>query len=313
MIKPNINLFLNNNPSCYTKLENIAKKQVWNMKNKPYIYIDGIGFENGSKRLKVIFKGQIIFNDKIDIIDNYFELKITLQRPLNNPNEIIVDIDDVEYNIDINLKKLYGNVKYFNGQPVKNPVISVTKEDIVTIGDERGNYEIYLSENVKQIGIFEKNYSKETLEAWIYNINIEEDCNLEIQIDQMEVYGIHMWDGQVSDYIHFTPMSLNRTKKGIKDNLGNELDLLKDKNIWPKLNEESIRIFADNEPLEILSITEVPDFLGEIEKERYYRSSYILSIPKGNKGKVIKIQIQHIININNNEIVEKGEGYYIWN
>lgn len=161
MIKPNIDILLNNNPKCNTKLESTTKKQVWDMKNEPYFCINGTGFSNGEKNLKVIFRDKLLANRKIDIIDTSFKIKIILEKPLNNPEKIRVIIDDTEYDIEINLKRLYGTVKYFNGQPVKNPIISLTEEDITTIGDDKGNYEVFLSRKTKEIAIFEKNYSTE--------------------------------------------------------------------------------------------------------------------------------------------------------
>lgn len=96
-------------------------------------------------------------------------------------------------------------------------------------------------------------------------------------------------------------------------NFDNELDIIKNKNIWPKLKEQNIKVFADYKPLEILSMTEVPEFLAKIEGEKYYRPSYVLTIPKGNQDKIIKIQIQDVYFINDKKIIEKGEGYYLWN
>ncbi|MTI71229.1 MAG: hypothetical protein FH751_13345 [Firmicutes bacterium] len=308
---PNIKVYLNNNPKCSAKLENIAKKEVWDMENIPFIRVFGSGFDNGNKLIKVIVNNRILEEDEIEIDNNYFDLKIELEKPLKNPKKVEVIIDKKEYEIPIILRKLTGKVKYANGDYVKKPVISVTGEDSLVVGDKLGNFEISIHGNKDSIGVFEKNYTKKTLESWLYNINILEDKHLDITIDKMEVYGIHMWKGQNSDYIHFIPMSLTKAREAMKKDYDNELDLLKN-NPWPKLNRKNLKVFANDKEIDILSFKEVSDFLANVDDKTYTRPGYVLSIPKGYEGKLIKLVIEDKYLIDDKEIFEMGEGYYFW-
>ncbi|MBS4538492.1 hypothetical protein GOQ27_08450 [Clostridium sp. D2Q-11] len=119
-----------------------------------------------------------------------------------------------------------------------------------------------------------------------------------------------MWKGQGSDYIYFMPMSLTRVNDAMKNGITNELDLIRNKEIWPEFSDKDIKVWANEERIDILSITKVPDFLAEVDGEKLFRPSYIVSIPKGFERKTIKVQIKDTIYRNNEKIIERGEGFY---
>jgi len=312
MIKSKIEVYVNNNPVCDATIESVMKNEVWNIKNRPYISVKGIDLENGMQEVNIQNENETLYEGTTEVVDNQLELKIDLESPMASLKMLAVTVGSQKYEVPIKLNKIYGTVKYFDGSVIENPVINITGKDIAAIGDENGNFEIYTYGNKCQMGVFQKDYSKETLEAWIYNIELNEDVELNICIDKMEVYRIHMWNGEVSDYIHFTPMSLNRIQNAMKEGIKSELDMLEKKGVWPSLDKKDVTVYTNEEEVKVLSFQEVPDFLTEHNNKVYSRNSYVLSIPKGHTGKVIKIQIKDQLEIENNQITEKGEGYYFW-
>ena len=143
-------------------------------------------------------------------------------------------IDKEEYHVSVQLKKLYGRVTYFDGTPVKNPMI-LTNNNIKVIGNEEGYYEIYLAEKEEYIAIFNKDYSKEYLECWLYDVNLIEDMELNVRIDKFEIYRLHGWYGEHSVNLHFIPISLGKVLESM-NHLIDECDKIKD--VWPKISEK---------------------------------------------------------------------------
>lgn len=305
-----IDIFLNNNPECKTMLENIAKAQKWSISNKPCIIIKGYNFQNGRELMKIVFEEQLISEKEIIIKNQRFETKVELSDPLKNPKEFEIKIgNDFSQKIPVELKRLYGKVTYFGGKPVSNPIIVTT--NISAVGDKEGNFEIYLFEKVKNILIFEKNYSKSTLECYLWDVDLKKDTKLDIKIDKLEVYRLHAWEGEMSLYLHFIPMSVTRAAKISKEFAGDEYKIASAPNIWPDLEKEDVKVFIDDKEFPILTFAEHADYLFQKDGENINRQGYLLSVPKENfKGKIIKVQIQDTVRKNNKKIIEKGEGYY---
>ncbi|MGC9337221.1 MAG: hypothetical protein ACP5EQ_03900 [Candidatus Cloacimonadia bacterium] len=133
------------------------------MENEPNILINGENFSDGFHIIRIIIDGKIIAEEKINPINNIFEKKFNLKKPLKNLNPIIeIKIDDDFTQIfNVQLNKLYGNVKYFNGKPVSEPIIIA--DDILTIGDSLGYFEICLSKKKYTVLVFDKDYSKKNI------------------------------------------------------------------------------------------------------------------------------------------------------
>ena len=308
--KQYVDIFFNNNPECKAELENIAKAQKWSISNKPCIIIKGYNFQDGRQLMKIIFEDQLISKKEIIIKNQRFETKVELSAPLKNPKKFEIKIgNDFSQKIPVELKRLYGKVTYFGGKPVLNPIIVTT--NISAVGDKEGNFEIYLFGKVKNILIFEKNYSKSTLECYLWDVNLKKDTRLDIKIDKLEVYRLHAWEGEMSLYLHFIPMSVTRVAESDKEFAGDEYKLATSQDIWPDLKKEEVKVFIDDTEVPILTFAEHADYLFQKDGENITRPGYLLSVPKENfKGKIIKIQIQDTVIINNKKLIEKGEGYY---
>lgn len=312
MLDGNIKVLLNNNPACEAEIESTAKNQVWKMNNEPYILIEGAGFKDYTTELKVMHWGNELIREKVLVENGSFKIKVGLIEPLKNVERLDIKIGDSDFAVTIQTKKLYGTVTYFDGSPVKYPILSCTYSEIVAIGDEFGNFELLLTSPEKQIGVFDRTYSKDTLEAWLYNVNLDFDTKLDIRIDKAEVYGLTMWKQHVSDYIHFIPMSLSRGKEVMGRGFENELEVASCEDMWPKLSKENLEVYSDNKPIDILSFTEVKDFIGYKDDKAIYRNGYVISIPKEDKKRrIIKLVIKSNLDLNGEKIIDMGEGYFI--
>lgn len=312
MIKPSIKLKLNNNPFCETEIESTVKHQVWKYINRPYIFIEGYGFENCTTSIKVLNKGDMLYSGDISIIDGTFNLKFELGNVLDSVNYLDVIVGEHDFSILVKLNKLYGTVKYYDGTPVKNPIINCRFSDIVSVGDELGNFEILLNGVEKDIGVFDKGYSKDSLEPWLYNVDLKDDLKLDIKMDKAEVYGINVWSQYASDYIHFVPMSLTRTIEAMKKGFDSEMSLASCEEIKCYLSKDNVSVYRDDKLMEIVSFSEVKDFLGYHNGNPIYRNSYVVCIPRGSRNdRAIKIVIESCFKSGEDKIIDKGEGYYI--
>ncbi|WP_373599771.1 hypothetical protein [Paraclostridium bifermentans] len=309
-----IKLILNNNSQCETTLESTVKQVVWNMKNTPFIKIEGMDLKKKYKYIKVINENIKLFSGEVLVEDSKFSIKFDLESPLDKTDAIKVILDEEEYIFDIKLRKIYGTVRYINEKPVKNPIISCTNSNIISIGDEDGNFEILLSDKEESIGIFDHRYSKDMLETWIYNVDLDKDVKLDIHIDKCEVYGIRSFKQYCSYYMNFIPMSIDRVNYVENKGLKSEVEIAIDEDFSPKLRVEDVEVYCNNKKLEIVSFTEVKDFLGNIEGKNRYRNGYILAVPKSSiDDSLIKIKIKDNFLENEYTNVGIGEGYCFLN
>ncbi len=236
-----------------------------------------------------------------------FNLKVDLKEAFKSMTNIKVIIDREEYNIPVQLKRLYGRVTYFDGTPVKNPIV-LTNNDIKVIGNEEGYYEICLAEKEEYIAIFNEDYSKETLECWLYDVNLIEDMELDVRIDKFEIYRLHGWYGEHSVNIHFVPMFLTKVLENMKY-INNESS--KNDDIWPQVSEEDIKVYIGNIEQKIVAFKEVEDFLYYEDNGKTSRPAYLISVARETVvSDIIKVVISNKTLKDNKEIIEKGESYY---
>lgn len=302
-----LKVFINNNPKFKTTIESIVKKEVWDIDNSPHIKVNGEGFEDGQKNIKVYCDDELLIEGIVLVKKSTFNLKVDLKETFQSMTTIKVIIDREEYNIPVQLKRLYGRVTYFDGTSVKNP-IALTNNDIKVIGNEEGYYEICLAEKEEYIAIFNKDYSKETLECWLYDVNLIEDMELDVRINKFEIYRLHGWYGEHSVNIHFVPMSLTKVLENMKY-ISNESS--KNDDIWAKVSEEDIKVYIGNIEQKIVAFKEVEDFLYYEDNGKTSRPAYLISVARETMvSDIIKVVISNKTLQDNKEIIEKGESYY---
>lgn len=302
-----LKVFINNNPKFKTTIESIVKKEVWDIDNSPYIKVSGEDFEDGQKNIEVYCDDKFLIEGIVLVKKSTFNLKVDLKETFQSMTTIKVIIDREEYNIPVQLKRLYGRVTYFDGTPVKNP-IALTNNDIKVIGNEEGYYEICLAEKEEYIAIFNEDYSKETLECWLYDVNLIEDMELDVRIDKFEIYRLHGWYGEHSVNIHFVPMSLTKLLENMKY-INNESS--KNDDIWPQVSEEDIKVYIGNIEQKIVAFKEVEDFLYYEDNGKNSRPAYLISVARETMvNDIIKVVISNKTLKDNKEIIEKGESYY---
>jgi len=307
---PQVEIFLNNNPRCSAELENVAKGEKWKLVNIPSITVKGSNFDNGKMTMTVIFKDEIIAKVEINVVGHDFVETIELSSPLENPKGIEVKVGTTFHEkIPVELKRLYGAVTYFDGAPVSYPIISAGGR-MVTVGDEKGNFEMFLCGKEKSIGIFEKNYSKATLECWLYDVDLKKDTKLNVRIDKLEVYELGAWTAYTGIYIHFIPMSLTRISE-LAMKGASEINIASHQEAWPHLRKNDVKVFIDEKEISISTFNEYEDFIGEHKGKKLTRPGYILGIARKNwKKGIIKVEIKHRVKSGAKEISEKGEGYF---
>lgn len=302
-----LKVFINNNPKFKTTIESIVKEEVWDIDNSPYIKVNGEGFEDQQKNIEVYCDDKLLMEGIVLVKKSTFNLKVDLKETFKSMTNIKVIIDREEYNIPVQLKRLYGRVTYFDGTPVKNP-IALTNNDIKVIGNEEGYYEICLAEKEEYIAIFNEDYSKETLECWLYDVNLIEDMELDVRIDKFEIYRLHGWYGEHSINIHFVPMSLTKVLENMKY-INNESS--KNDDIWPQVSEEDIKVYIGNIEQKIVAFKEVEDFLYYEDNGKTSRPAYLISVARETMvSDIIKVVISNKTLKDNKEIIEKGESYY---
>lgn len=314
--RPFVKVALNNNPKVSAAWENTVLGNKADAGNTPWIRIKGAGFNNGATRVTAEFAGKIIAESAVDISSGIFETTVFLKSPLEHPQEITVKVgDDFTQQVPVNIKRLYGTVRFFDGSPVRFPLVTTlmyrrSSFFISAVGDENGNYEIFLPEKTSSIAIFDKDYSKSNLECWIYEADLKEDLRLDARLDKIEVFRLHAWPGEMKLYIHFIPMSITRVnetkRKGAKD----EISIASTPEVWPDLKKEDIRVFIGEKQTPITMFKKVPD-ITRLKDTDVPRPGYILSVNAGFQGKVVRVEIHTTAMERGKTIHERGEGFFL--
>ncbi len=305
-----VEIVLNNNPVCATRLESVVKGEVWSGTNRPSITVKGTGFDDGEHTLTIAFKGKVIGEGVVSITQGSFDKVLELVAPLENPIEIEVRVGEgFKERIPVRLRRLYGTVVDFDGTPVSRPIINASS-GMSAVGNYSGGFEIYLSGKQSSIGVFAEDYSKATLECWLYDVDLKEDTRIAVRIDKLEVYELGAWEATTGVYVHFIPMSLTRVAQLMKEGASG-MALSCNRETWPHLRKEDVKAIIDDREVPISTFNEYEDFLGEYDGRKCTRPGYIIGISREHwKPGIVKIEISHRLEKAGTPMVEKGEGYY---
>lgn len=155
-------------------------------------------------------------------------------------------------------------------------LIEIKNEAFETIyqtrSDESGNFALYVPDGSYPFLTAVRDYGDQYLEYWAQNVPAQQELELHIQIDTLEVYGLHAFivKGAANTLsIYFRPMSLEKFKAGEAD-------------IAPVLRESDITVSVNSRESSVYVVNLVREYIGEDGK---YLSAYLIqsSIPEGVK------------------------------
>ncbi len=308
-VRPDVSVLLNNNPRCEVELENVLKGEKWTGVNVPHAVVTGWGFPNGTTTLQLSCGSQLLGKKGIDIADHKFSETVELPCPLDSPEDIVVAVGpDFRREVPVPLTRIYGMARYYNGEPVCRPIVSAMGMAAAVGGDD-GYFEIVLSGRARSVGIFAPDYSKATLECWLWEVPLVEHTRLDVRIGGLEVYELGAWVSSKGSYapdilIHFIPMSLTR----INQATAGRKDVGVSPEAWPHLKPDDVEVFIGEQQVPIKTFHQYPDPISE----SCTRPGYILAVPgRDHEGKILKVQVHDHVQISGRDIMERGEGFFL--
>lgn len=187
-----------------------------------------------------------------------------------------------------------GKVTDFNGKSLDSVTIQLKNrafENIYeTLSDSNGNYslEVNKGDYYCLYAIKLSEYRVNRLEYWAWNIPVYEDMIINPQYDRMEIYGISVFEPQVTPQetymIYFRPMSLQKTlvlesKQNIDNKESLEADQAEDLlektskliNISPDtITSDELKIEINGEEVKIVGINKTTEYARGILMYGYY-------------------------------------------
>lgn len=162
---------------------------------------------------------------RYDAGNNCFLMNVPTYQLSENPEKIKITISSSDNKLErcVNCKyhKLYGHMTDFKGNSLKSYILikaSGFQNVSGTWSDDEGNYEICLPERTYNcFYVNDGNYKSTTLEAWAWNIIMDEDQKLDFKIGTGEVYNLNAWynnGGGSTFFISFRPMVLFYNNSG---------------------------------------------------------------------------------------------------
>jgi len=117
--------------------------------------------------------------------------------------------------------RVYGKVTDFASHQLDSVIVRLKdkkfKDIYTTQTDRNGNFSMYVLKGRYHClyAINPKEYGISKLEYWAWNVPIYKDMEIDPQYDRMEIYGVNVFEPQVSPYetymIYFRPMSLTES------------------------------------------------------------------------------------------------------
>lgn len=217
---------------------------------------------------------------------------------------------------DNNKVKLYGTVSDFNNNPIDSVLVRVKNKNFdnlyETVTDKKGKYSLELEKGIYYsiYAIKEKDYAKEKLEYWAWNVPIIKDLELNPKYDRIEIYGIHAFEPKTKPYdtyrIYFRPMSLSKYLKIKKIEKGDTLDIAPE-----KLTTEELKIKINNVFVKIQTIDKILEF-NTSDNYIYAYEVQVIKPKNNNLSKTERVEgyDKISIEINSLETNEKGKAEY---
>ena len=221
-----------------------------------------------------------------------------------------------------------GKVTDFKGQPLDSVIIRLKNKSFENIyealSDKDGNYAMKVKEDDYYClyAIKLPEYRVNRLEYWTWNVPVHKDIIINPQYDQIEIYGINVFEPQVTPQetymIYFRPMSLLKTLQfaSYREVNKKEFEKVKQTERLLKSSEELINMSPDSISEEELDI-EVNGIKSKIiginritEYARGFRvNGYIIQIIKPQNVKTADSEYDFIsVILRSKETNEIGKG-----
>ena len=151
--------------------------------------------------------------------------------------------------------KLSGRVFDKDGNAMSGVSVELKNDRFETVfqafSDDNGRYELHAEEKRYDFLTAVKDYGTKYLEFWAQNLDLANDISLDICVDRLEIYGLHVFSvkgAYPSLMVYFRPMSLRKFQAGESD-------------IAP--NGMRVKIFIDGQLTEIYALNDVQEFIGD--------------------------------------------------
>jgi len=221
-----------------------------------------------------------------------------------------------------------GRVTDFNGKPIDSVTIRLKNrafENVYeTLSDSNGNYSLEVNKGnyycLYAIKLSE--YRVNRLEYWAWNVPVYEDMVINPQYDRMEIYGISVFEPQVTPQetymLYFRPMSLQKTLEIVSKQEVDSKEFQKTKQAEDLLrktnkiiNMSPDTITANELKIEINGVT--AEIVGINKITEYARGilmyGYNVQVLKPNNNGQLELKYDKIsITLNSSETGEIGKG-----
>jgi hypothetical protein len=295
-----IKAFLNPNPVLHgeTLIDPWGVK--YGMKNEPFLEIELCNFPKGEYDIQLLTP--FMLDKKVEVTSNCFSVYF-LDKKFEDQSisEVKVEVKGKEVikecTLPTRFHKVSGKIRNFDGKPASGYVWmareNFVEHEIITKSDKEGNFTLYCSEGRRlRVFVADTSYGKTTLECWIMADELKSDIEINPHIGgNLELYELKAWFLWNVWNVFFIPAIVSTE-------------------IPPKLKKEDLRIWINEEKVEIKKFTPHKVYFKGEKKDEYY-PAYIIS---GVTNKPLKEVCSPIIVMAQIISPEKGEGeaWYIY-
>lgn len=174
-----------------------------------------------------------------------------------------------------------GQVTDFNGTPIDSSVVQLLHDDFSiayeTYTDKKGNYILKNVDKGRYRAMYvirPKEYPRRNavpkkdmrLEYWAWNIIADRNLIINPRYHRLELYGTTVYyfkGGYPKLFVYFRPMSLTKYTSYPDSVFLNKKEAEKITDISVKPENLDIKVYADDEPLEVRSMQAVKEYEGE--------------------------------------------------
>jgi len=217
-----------------------------------------------------------------------------------------------------------GQVTDFEGHPIDSSIVRLLHADFseayVTYTDRNGHYTLDGVKKGRYAAMYvlrPKEYPRQNavpkedmrLEFWAWNVIADRDLTIDARYQKLELYGTTVFEqhgGYPSMFVYFRPMSLTRYVSyeelfldKAKMEAGNT-----DISVLPE--KLDVEVYADGEPLKILSVQPVEEYMGSM-----IQRGFMVQVARPEQPTDKPYRIFRVV-ATNREYNEKGENVYFY-